>query len=112
MAYAPGQVWYHTFVVENAAGVQKDADTFPSAATRKNGIDDGAVTNAYTVQGNGRYSCHGTIPSGYVVGDVVEIVLYFTVDAQTRMEVFPLGPLATPTIIHTPTIVNRTIQSR
>ncbi len=78
--YKPSQAYYGLFITSDPdTGDALDADSLPTATAVKNGVDDGSFTLTVANIDTGRYKITGTIPAGYVAGNVVQIVVSATV---------------------------------
>ena len=66
-----------------ATGESKNADSTPTAQMFRNGTLDGTVAFVVSNVGTGRYSYAFTIPAGYAIGDLVEVIATATVDGRT-----------------------------
>lgn len=84
--YTPGDVLHDAFTLRRFdTGAATNADSTPTAALYKNGVVDGAVTvTVAAVSGQaGAYTFSCTIPGGYAVTDVLEVLAVATVNAVT-----------------------------
>ena len=63
----------------DSTGTLATPGTPPTAVLTRNGTDDVAVTCTVTSISVGRYKVGGSIPSGYVAGDVCQVVFNATV---------------------------------
>jgi hypothetical protein len=78
--YAASGSYYGEFVTSNpTTGAAADATGTPTATATTNGTDDGAFTLTVAKIDTGRYKITGTVPSGYAVGDRVQISVSATV---------------------------------
>jgi hypothetical protein len=75
MDYRPGASFHRNFTVADpSTGAARDADGGAvTAIAVRNGTADGTFTLTVTHLATGRYHATGTVPSGYAVGDVVDI---------------------------------------
>ena len=74
MSYKPSGSYCGQFTTQRFdTGVVTDADSLPSATATRNGADDGAFNVTVAKIDTGRYKVTGTVPAGYVAGDVVQI---------------------------------------
>jgi hypothetical protein len=81
MKYKPSQAYCKEFTTSRpATGAVYDATGTPTATANRNGTDDGAFSLTVTAIDTGRYKITGTIPSGYVDGDIVNVSVAATVD--------------------------------
>jgi hypothetical protein len=72
--YKPSDAYYKEFTTANpTTGAAANADSLPTATANHNGTDDGSFTLTVTNLDTGRYKITGTVPSGYVKGDVVNV---------------------------------------
>lgn len=82
MSYKPADAYYGQFTTQRFdTGVATDADSLPTATATRNGTDDGSFALTVTKIDSGRYKVAGTIPSGYVAGDAVQISIAATVNS-------------------------------
>ena len=79
MFYKPNTAFYGLFCITDATGAAANADSLPTATATKNGSDDGAFALTVANMATGRYKITGTVPSGYVSGDRVQISVAATV---------------------------------
>jgi len=80
MPYKASDPYYALFVTSSpTTGQAANADSLPTATANKNGVNDGSFTLTVTNLSTGQYLVSGTIPSGYVNGDVVFIGVSATV---------------------------------
>ena len=82
MSYRPSDAYAVEFCtrrMDTGAGV--NADSLPTATANKNGTDDGTFTLTVANIDTGRYKITGTMPAGYVAGDVVNITVAATVNS-------------------------------
>jgi len=80
--YKPGDVVWTEFVTNRFdTGAATVADSLPTGTINKNGTDDGAVTVTVTSLTGGRYKATFTIPTTYIVGDVVVLTIAATVNS-------------------------------
>jgi hypothetical protein len=100
--YKPNTAYYGILTITDATGAAVNADSLPTATANKNGTDDGAFTLTCANLDTGRYKITGTVPSGYVAGDRVNItasavissistkkpVDQFVVETATNSEIF------------------------
>lgn len=78
--YKPSDPFYKVFTTSSpSTGAAVNADSLPVATANHNGADDGAFTLTVTNIDAGRYKITGTVPSGYVKGDVVNVTVAATV---------------------------------
>ena len=78
MSLQPGSNFAAQGFTSGGAGAI-DADALPAGIVTRNGADDGAVTVLVTHLATGRYALTGTLPTGYVNGDCVQVVMQATV---------------------------------
>ena len=71
----------------DSTGTLATPGTPPTAVLTRNGTDDGAVTCTVTSISVGRYKVGGSIPSGYVAGDVCQVVFNATVGGISGSDV-------------------------
>lgn len=62
-------------------GAAANADSTPTATANRNGTDDGSFALTVTNIDAGRYKITGTVPSGYLKGDVVNVSVAATCSA-------------------------------
>lgn len=80
MIYTPGQAYYKEFTTSNpTTGAAANADALPAATANRNGADDAAFVLTVANLDTGRYKITGTVPAGYVEGDVVNVTVAATV---------------------------------
>lgn len=79
MQLRKGDTYRATFTTVGATGVAVNADSLPTAAVKKNGVADGAVTVTVANDSTGQYSASFTVPTGYAHGDLVEVVASATI---------------------------------
>jgi hypothetical protein len=72
---------FTTHDTETGAGT--DADSLPTATATRNGTDDATFTLTVTNMATGRYKVAGTVPAGYVDGDLIQIVINATVNSTS-----------------------------
>ena len=81
MGYRAGDSYFKEFTTSDpTTGAAADATGTPVATPNHNGTDDGAFTLTVTHIDTGRYKITGTIPSGYVGGDVLNVTVAATVN--------------------------------
>lgn len=84
MGYNAGSAYYKEFVTSSpATGAATNADSLPTATANHNGTDDGSFALTVTNIDAGRYKITGTVPSGYGVGDVVNVSVQATCSSIT-----------------------------
>ena len=88
------------FVFSPSTSALINADSTPTALLKKNGTTDGAVTVTISAISTGEYTAQFTVPSGYAVGDYIEVIATKVVSSITAKEVIFRG------------IVDTTISSR
>lgn len=93
MSYKPNDFIAEEFITSSATGAAANADSLPTAALVKNGIDDGAVTLTVANVDAGRYKITGTIPSGYAAGDKLQIAVSATIGGVAAKAIVPIGVL-------------------
>lgn len=92
MYLAPGETYRGQFAVHRIdTGAASDADSLPTAAAYKNGTLDGAYTITVTNITTGLYKVSGAVPSGYVVGDTIEVAVSYAVNAVSQVQCLPLN---------------------
>jgi len=80
LSYKPSGAYAKEFVTTSpTTGAATNADSLPTATANKNGTDDGSFTLTVANIDTGRYKVTGTIPSGYVSGDVLNVTVAATV---------------------------------
>lgn len=88
MIYKPSDSYYKEFTTQRFdTGVVTDADSLPSASATKNGTADGSFSLTVTNLATGHYKVDGTVPGGYVTGDVVNITASATVNSVAGKQV-------------------------
>ena len=92
-AYRPGDTYRNTFFTADDLGAA-DADTLPTAALKRNGAVDGAVSVTVTRLSTGEYNVSCTIPGGYAAGDSVQVTAAATVGGVAYKGSFPVVVLA------------------
>lgn len=78
-----GSVSFSTF---NSSGATVTADSLPTATLLHNGVADGTVTVTVT-HPTPEYLASFTVPSGYAVGDTIELLVSATVSGTTASQV-------------------------
>jgi hypothetical protein len=80
VSYKPSDPFTKEFVTSSpTTGAAVNADTLPVATANRNGTDDGTFALTVASIDTGRYKITGTIPAGYVAGDVVNVSVAATV---------------------------------
>lgn len=80
MSFKAGDAYYQEFTTANPTTLAaQNADSLPVATANHNGTDDAGFTLTVTNLDTGRYKISGTIPAGYVAGDVVNVTVAATV---------------------------------
>jgi hypothetical protein len=79
MGYRAGDAYTILFPTTIAGGAAGNADSLPVATANKNGTDDGTFTLTVANLDAGRYKATGTIPAGYVGGDVLNVTVAATI---------------------------------
>lgn len=80
MSYQASDAYVGEFCTQAfATGIATNADSLPTATANKNGTDDAAFVLTCANIDTGRYKITGTVPVGYVAGDVVNISVAATV---------------------------------
>jgi len=74
LGYRPNDAYYKEFTTANpTTQAAADADSLPVATGNHNGLDDIAFVLTVIKLDTGRYKITGTIPSGYVGGDTINV---------------------------------------
>jgi len=82
--YKPGASIFLPFSTQNSTtGVAANADSLPTTISRKNGIVDPSFTLNVWNTGTGTYQSSGTIPSNYIAGDCVNVLVTAAVNSVT-----------------------------
>jgi hypothetical protein len=82
MPYKPGDTLWEEFCTTRVdTGALTNADSLPTGTLAHNGTDDGTVTVTVTNVGTGRYKATCVIPSGYSVGDKIQLFISATVNS-------------------------------
>lgn len=91
--YAPGDIFYKQFVVNNISGVATNADTVPWGRLNRNGLDDFSTAALVYVSSidTGRYNVSGVVPSTYVKGNSINLTVSGVIGGLTTKSVFDLG---------------------
>lgn len=92
--YQAGDAYTKSFTISNSTGAAANADSLPTGSILRNGAADGAVTVTITNPATGQYKAAATIPGGYAVDDVVELLIAATV-----------GGVATKSVVDTVRLV-------
>lgn len=86
----PGSSYYTEFCTQRFdTGAATDADSLPVITITKNGVDDGTSPSAWdsgiAVSGldTGRYRVTGTVSTGYIPGDIIDICAEAVVNSVT-----------------------------
>lgn len=88
MAYSPGGLYKGTFITQRIdTGNATNADLLPTAVAKKGGVIDASFPITITLQSTGEYIATGTIPTTYVKGDAVQIVVSATVGGVNGKQV-------------------------
>jgi hypothetical protein len=79
-AYKPSDPYAKEFTTASpTTGAAQNADSLPVATANRNGTDDGTFALTVANIDAGRYKITGTIPAGYVKGDVLNVTVAATV---------------------------------
>lgn len=82
MGFKPGDEYTELFTTERVdTGVITDADSTPTATAYKNGSSDGSFNLTVTELTTGVYKVTGTVPTGYISGDVFQVLIEATVNS-------------------------------
>lgn len=96
MAYVASAAYAKEFVTSSpTTGAAANADSLPTATANLNGTDDGTFSLTVANIDTGRYKVTGTIPAGYVAGDVLNVSIAATVGgiaAKAVIDTQIMGP--------------------
>lgn len=100
MAFKPGDPVIIRFTTRNTSGILINADSLPTGSVVRNYFSSGSflstidsTTVTITNQAAGEYSAQFTIPSGYTIGDIVQLRIAATVAAISDIAYFSTGKL-------------------
>jgi hypothetical protein len=80
MLYRSGDLYHAMFCTQRFdTGAASDADSIPLVTATRNGTDDSGFSLTAAPIATGRYAISGTIPLGYLPGDVIQVSVAATV---------------------------------
>lgn len=85
MQLKPGDLFVGQFVTVNGSGALTDADSTPTADVTREGTIDGGVTPTVTKMSTGRYKVTFTVPTTYVVGDIVNVTALYVMSTVNKI---------------------------
>lgn len=102
--YRPGDIFYSEFTTNNISGVSTNTDVTPWGTMVKNGLDDTSVAVFINNIDAGRYVVSGTIPSNYVKGQSVGVVISGYIGGSLTKNFMFFGQLDSKLVGDTPDV--------
>lgn len=97
MGYRPGDPYEDGFTTSNpVSGAAQNADATPTVTVLRNGVADPSFALTLTNPSAGQYDIKGTVPSGYVRADTVQVYVVATVAGITGKEYTDKFPVEVP----------------
>ncbi len=95
MDYSPSNIYYKQVAISNLSGISTNTDVTPWGTLVRNGLDDfSAGAHVYITNfDTGRYTVSGIIPSTYVLGDSVSVVVSGLINHALSKDIVDLGVL-------------------
>lgn len=91
--YRPGDIFYHQITTANISGVSTNTDATPLCNMVKNGSDDQSVNIFVNNVDIGRYVISGSIPSNYLKGQSIGVIVSGYISSSLAKQYISLGQL-------------------